>query len=255
MALPHVYILTWCKRIELLYGTTLVFHTLRAGFPSAPLHVVDAASLVSVQGDIRSQAESCGAQFVQLDRRVELSFFIEQVLAQQSEGSAVFVDPDVCFWEPVEKWEFSSLAAGRFIPRHHCEFSGCVSEPRLHTSLFWIPDVARLRTTIARIRESRRYFEPFRNMMLRMDHRWVYFDTGAGLYGACRDQMDSFDTHHLNSYDHLFAGTYADSVLSKLASEMGAVYRDIHLKAQRDYRLIKGCWRQQEGYFRNRQSV
>ncbi len=252
MPLPHVYILTWCKRIELLYGTTLVFKTLRVGFPNATVHVVDAASLPKARDEIRASASACGAQFLQLDRRIELSVFIEQALARQGTGAAVFIDPDVCFWELVEDWKFTGLAAGRYLPRHHCEFTGCLSEPRLHTSFLWFPDVARLRLATARICRSHRFFEPFRNVMLPTGDGWRYFDTAAGLYSVYPDEMESFDTRHMNSYDHLFAGTYADSVLAKLGSDMNAIYRDIHLKAQTDYRQIRGCWRRQEDYFQAR---
>lgn len=252
MSLPHVYILTWCKRIELLYGTTLIFETLRVGFPNASVHVVDAASVAPARAAIQARARACGAQYLQLDRRIELSFFIEQALVRQGSGPAVFVDPDVCFWDSVEEWEFAGLAAGRLIPRHHCEFSGCLSEPRLHTSFLWFPDVARVLQAIDRVRRTHRFFEPFRNVMLPSGDGWLYFDAAAGLYGAYPDQMQPFETRHLDGYDHLFAGTYADSVLARLGPEMREVYRDIHRKAQTDYRLIKGSWRRQEEYFQSR---
>jgi hypothetical protein len=152
----------------------------------------------------------------------------------------------------VEEWEFGGLAAGRLIPRHHCEFSGCLSEPRLHTSFLWFPDAARVLTAIDRVRQAHRFFEPFRNVMLPRGDGWLYFDTAAGLYGAYPQEMQPFEARHLDAYDHLFAGTYPDSVLARLGGEIRDVYRDIHRKAQQDYRLVRGSWRRQEEYFQSR---
>lgn len=249
MSTPHVYTLTWCRNIELLYGSTLVFKTLRTGFPSAQVHVIDGNSIEAARWDIQTAAKACEAEYLQLNRRLELAEFIAHVLTRQQSGSAVFVDPDVCFWNCVEQWQFAGLAAGRFIPRHFCDFSGCLSEPRLHTSLLWVPDVGRLIDTIARTRATWRYFEPFRNTMLRVDDRWRYFDTAAGLYSVFPDEMDAFGEWQLDAYDHLFAGTYADTVLAKLDPQFGDMYRDLHRTAQVDFQAIKGCWRQQERYF------
>ena len=59
----YVYILTWCDRLENLYGTTLVFKTLRVGFPTAEIHVVDNASLPAVRPLLRQYAQECNANF------------------------------------------------------------------------------------------------------------------------------------------------------------------------------------------------
>jgi hypothetical protein len=252
MQLPTVYTLTWCKRAEQLYGTTLVFKTLRDGFPNAPLRVIDAASVPEFRDAIRSCATACRAQFSQLERRVELADFIEWSLHNQRTGAAVFVDPDVCFWERIEDWEFEGLAAGRFIPRHHCEFEHCPSEPRLHTSLLWVPDVAAMNAAIADVRRSHRYFRPFANVVVRLGDHWRYFDAGACLYSIFPNQMRHFDASQLDAYDHIFAGTYADSVLARLSPESAATYSAIHSTAKQDYRQLKGCWRRQEEYFQSR---
>jgi hypothetical protein len=252
MELPHVYILTWCKRIELLYGTTMVFKTLRAGFPNARVHVVDAGSVHPGREAIRKSAEACGAEFFQLDRRMELSPFIERAMTIQRSGPAVFVDPDICFWESVENWQFDGLAAGRFIPRHHCEFADCPSEPRLHTSLMWVPSVAAMNAAIAEVRQTHRYFMPFSNIVVRFGDQWRFFDGGACLYSVYPRRMQAFEERHLNAYDHLFAGTYPDSVMARLGPDTAALYDEIHRTAQGDFRRLRGCWRRQEQYFQSR---
>ncbi|MES1213444.1 MAG: hypothetical protein ABUL64_02565 [Singulisphaera sp.] len=254
-ALPHVYLLTWCKDIDLLYGTTLTFKTLRRGFPTAPIHVVDAASLIAVRDQIGALAREVSAEFKQLRRHIELSQFIEAVLMRQATGSAVFVDPDVCFWQSIEDWTFDGLAAGRLIRKHHCEFTDCLTEPRLHTSLLWIPDVAALLSAVAETRQKLRYFQAFANAMVRTDGRWTHFDTAAGLYSAFPNRMVPFDDEHLDAYDHLFAGTYADSVLKKVSPESRAMYERLHRAAREDFRQLKGCWRNQDRYFESRAAL
>lgn len=252
MQLPKVYILTWCQRIELLYGTTLVFKTLRAGFPEADIHVTDSASILSARPEIRGAAQACQAQFEQLEEHIELHQFMHRVIHEQQSGAIVFVDPDICFWEPVEHWQFDGLAAGRYIPRYMCEFTACVTEPRLHSSLLFIPDVARLRAAIERAQERWYFFDPFRTLMVPMQGRWHFFDTPSGLYNAYPNEMRHFVEAELDAYDHLFSGSFSDEVLERLQPDFAPAYRDVHAKVQADHRLIKGCWRLQEKYFQSR---
>jgi hypothetical protein len=252
MQSPRVYILTWCQRIELLYGTTLVFKTLRDGFPHADVYVTDSASISAARPEIRRAADACGVEFEQLDEHIDLYEFIHRVIERQTSGPVVFVDPDICFWQNVEQWKFDGLAAGRFIPRHRCDFMECLTEPRLHTSLLFFPDVARLRTAIEQVRQVRVCFEPFRPVMVPIGGGWHFFDGSAGLFGALRDEMRHFEECHLEAYDHLFCGSFSDEVLKKLQQDFAPAYRDVHLKAQADHRSVKGCWRLQEAYFQAR---
>ena len=50
----NVFILTFCRNLDLFYGTKLIFETLRVGFPNAKITVVDNASLQKVRGEIES---------------------------------------------------------------------------------------------------------------------------------------------------------------------------------------------------------
>ena len=246
---PHVYMLTWCSHIDLLLGSTLTFGTLRDGFPNSLLYVVDSASVPPARAEIKKLSGTVNAKFVQLDSQLQLGAFIEGVLRKQGTGCAVFVDPDVCFWQPVEDWEFQGLAAGRYVPLHECEYMRCLSAPRLHTSLFWIPDVAKL---LAEIRQVRGYFQPFMSLMTCVDGRWRHFDTAAGLYSANPDKMQAFEEKHFEAFDHLFAGTYSDKVLDKLGPGSRARYEQLYCNVRQDYRLLKGAWRQQSKYFEDR---
>ncbi len=248
----HVYLLTWCNRVENLYGATLVFNTLRVGFPQARLHVADNASLPACRPAIRQAAEACGASFTQIETAMAHHDFLEGILNAQTAGPAIFVDPDVCFWENVEGWQFDALAAGRLIPGFDCAYTGCLTHPRLHTSFLWVPDVARLRTAIHAIRAKRFEFEPFRPAMFPLAGAWHRFDTGAGLYAALRQDLHAFSETELDAYDHLFCGSHLAAVSPALGDRYGELFAQLHQKVQADHRALKGAWRLQEEYFRER---
>ena len=247
----NVYILTWCQQAENLYGTTLVFKTIRTGFPNAHIHVVDNASLLFSRFHVQQLAKDNDAQFTQLEREVPHYYFIEQILYEQDKGIAVFVDPDICFWTNVENWNFSTLIAGRLIPKHRCELSRCVTHPRLHTSLLWINDVVALREAIQTLQAQFFEFSPFRPVMWKSDSIWHRFDTAASLYSALSSQAYQFTSKELDLYDHLFCGTHFKRVVSQLSPEYALKYEEIHTKIKSDHLALKGAWKMQEDYFRS----
>lgn len=247
----RVYILTWCKQTSNLYGTTLIFKTLRVGFPNSEICVVDNASLLDVRPLIRKLAQQSNAQFIQLERELPHHDFIEQTINQQPEGTAIFLDPDVCFWKSVEEWGFDKLIAGRLLPKYICEYTGCLTHPRLHTSFLWIPDVAALRKAIQNIQARYFEFHPFRPMMFRLGNTWERFDTGGSLFAALPEQMQAFTEKELDAYDHLFCGTHLNTVASRIRPDYALLFDRMHKHVQVDHRALKGAWRLQEEYFQS----
>lgn len=248
----QVYILTWCNEVENLYGTTLTFKTLRVGFPSARVHVVDNASLSDCRPLIRQGAQECGAEFVQMEQGIAHHDFVERVLNTQPEGTAIFVDPDVCFWENVEGWKFDALMAGRRLPKFACELTGCVTHPRLHTSFLWIPNVCVLRDAILTLRGRLFEFQPFRPVMFRLDGVWQRFDTGASLFSGLPEEMHCFTDRELEAYDHLFCGTHLGRVAPALQPEYADQFKAMHKEVQTNPGALKGAWRIQEDYLKSR---
>jgi len=245
----RVYVVTWCKEVESLYGTTLVFPTLRVGFPTAELHVVDNASLAAVRPILRNQAAICGATFTEMTQEISHHELIERTLESQAEGTAIFVDPDVCFWKSVEGWRFDALMAGRLLPKYACEYTACVTHPRLHTSLLWIPDVGSLREAIQAVRAQFFEFQPFRPIMCRLGDVWHRWDTGASLYAALPERMHPFTERELEAYDHLFCGTHLRKVVAKIRPDYALLFERIHQHVKGDRRSLKGAWRIQDDYF------
>lgn len=245
----HVYILTWCPQPSSLFGNTLVFQTLRTGFPNAEVHVTDNASLPEVRETVRNAATAVGGAFEQYEREVARHSYIEHVLNRQQSGAAILLEPDVCFWDEIETWSFDAILAGRLLPRYQCEFSGCVTQPRLHPSLLWIPDVRRFRAAVEQLRSRYYEFHPFRPVMLPWNGVWQRFDVGAALLAAMPQSVHAFQERELNTYDHLFCGTDLSFASGRQPAAQSRMFEQIHRTVQSDYRAMKGAWRLQEDYF------
>lgn len=249
----NVYILTYCQAFENLYGSELIFKSLRTGFPTANVHVFDNASLPAVRHIIRQHARECGASFTQIEAQMMHHDFIRTTLCNQAYGAAVFVDPDVCFWESIEDWDFSALIAGRLFPKVKCSFlGGIITQPRLHTSLLWVPDVAAL---IKRIRDIQaQYFEfaPFAAAMFCIDGVWHRFDTAGALYSALHpEEIHTFAEKELDAYDHIFCGTHIGFIISRFSADYADKFVRLHEQAKSDYTKVRGAWKWQEEFFKS----
>lgn len=243
--------LTYNRRADLLYGTLLTFRTLRVGFPTAEVTVVDNASRPEARAEVARLAAGVGARFRQLEREIEHHAFVSHTVSTES-GPLAIVDPDLVFWDGMEDRPSPGLVAGRLIPDFRDPFSGTLTRARLHTSLLVVPDCAALRDRI--LREQRRHvdFHPFRPVSLRERGGWTRWDTGAALHAAL-DEGESrpFDEPDLDRYDHIFTGSHLDQVLPSLAPEDRAALAEAHRLAQEtDLTPLRGLWRRQEAFFR-----
>ena len=163
-----VFILTFCRKADLLYGSTLLFKTLRVGFPGAAVVVVDNASIPEARAEIAPLARDADCRFLQVEGvPVEHHDFLSDVLEAMAgddapRGPVVFLDPDVCLWSCCEGFAFDGLMAGRFIRPFTMATTGALMLPRLHTSFLWVPDARRLWARIAAIKAVHFDFDPFR---------------------------------------------------------------------------------------------
>ena len=124
----YVHILTFCRNVELFYGTQLVFKTLRIGFPNADITVVDNASLPTARVEIKAMAQETGCRFEQIESHcIQHYEFIQNTIRKAANdttvnGPLIFIDPDVCFWSSCEDFEFDGLMAG-FYNASQCQES------------------------------------------------------------------------------------------------------------------------------------
>lgn len=247
-----VFVVTWCKSEETYYGNSLVFESIRKGFPTAKVVVLDNNSEPALRERLAKLAAGVGATFIPMPREFQHWEILNQLaLYERLDTNAVcFIDPDVIFWESVEDWTFGeSLCAGRLLPAFQDEYTGTATMPRLHTSFLWLPDVAALRQRIAERRGGHFEFEPFRPFMGPMLGEWVRWDCAATLYGALKNRCHAFTEKQLDAYDHLFCGTHASIVKAAINNPR---YAEIHAEAASGGRDLRGIWREQEAHFQSR---
>lgn len=251
MSWMRVFVLTYCRHADQLYGSTLLFGTLRTGFPDAEVFVADNNSIAEARGAIESLARGAGCRFSQFNKDVAHADFIEYVLGKY-DGEIVFVDPDVLFWERCDQWSFDALLAGRLIPRFRDEYSRTITSARLHTSFLWVPDAGRLREAIAELQRTYWDFRPFQPYSYRGPDGWTRLDCAASLHAALGSRSAAFTDAHLEAYDHLFLGSHVDLVLPHLNDEDRNQVLALHHLARHDPASLKGIWRRQQEYFERR---
>lgn len=258
---PRVFVLTFCKNMDLLGGTTLVFNTIRTGFPTADLVVVDNASLPEARIAIKGRAEAVGARFLQLENEVTHWNHIANVISSQgARGPLVLVDPDIIFWESIEDWDFGdALLAGRLLPAFRDEITGTVTQERLHTSLWWIPNAPALNSAAGQLVERFNFwaatygseFDPFVPVVLPDgDGGFVRWDTGAAVYAALKEKCHVFTEKELNAYDHVFGGTDLDRIAKRIPAERAEAWEARLRQAISDPTPLRGMWRDQDAFFR-----
>lgn len=248
----QVFILTFCRKTELFYGTDLIFRTLRVGFPNAHVTVVDNGSLPEMREEIQSLAIRSDCEFRQIPGRgVAHHDFLEQTIRDVATSASqpvtvVFLDPDICLWKSCEDFHFDGLIAGKAVSRW-CDNIKTVTMPRLHTSFLWIPDVVRLWEEIRRIRFHYFDFQPFLSFSFSMNGMWYRYDTGAGLVNAIPDKVSCFAEEHLERYDHIFGGSHLDWLLPALEDGHKELMVQIHRWAQDgNLQALKGIRHRQD---------
>ena len=251
----QVFVLTYCRKIELLYGSELIFRTLRVGFPNARVSIVDNASLPEARSRIAAMARESDCEFRGIEESaIPHDRFLEETLASVAESGdrpLVFLDPDLCLWENCEDLEFEGLMAGRMVEAHEDPRMECVVMPRLHTSFLWISNPRRLQGELRRIRTSHFDFRPFLPFSVKLGDAWIRYDTGASLFAAIGERVSAFESQHLDRYDHLYCGSHVDAHEPTWNDEM----REFMLRVHRDARegnleSLRGIWREQHRVFK-----
>ena len=236
-----VFILTFCNDIKLIYGTLLVFKTLRVGFPTAEVYVFDNGSCPEALPLIEEQAKSAGCHFIPMQQTPFVDFYKWALLEQTEYNSIVLLDPDVIFWKNAEKMQPLGLFSGRLIPAMVSQ--GITALPRIHPSFVRIPDVIALRQALQKTRSN-----VVDQLFASMDGKEYFWDTLAMLHHVVAGTP--FTEDQLDCYDHLFFGCHFPSIQSTLPKN-SAIERG-HLAAiAGNFDAIKGLWRDQEKDFAN----
>jgi hypothetical protein len=246
----NVFILTYCRNMDLFYGTGLVFKTLRVGFPNTRVKVVDNASIPQARAEIEALAKENECLFEQIQAPgIEHHDFLQNTIRAAAEGASlqgplVFLDPDVCLWDSWEDVRFEGLMAGKL--RAKIELNHALLMPRIDTSFLWIPDAKRLHNEIRKIKATHFDFHPFLSFSFKMDGTWYRYDTGASLYAVISDRVSYFRREHFARYDHIQSGSHVDLLWSCYDRDVAGVIREIHGFAREgNLEALKGIWRRQ----------
>ncbi len=230
---PTVVILTYCEHPALAYGALMVFDTLRVGFPTFDIVVVDNESHPDVVPQIQSAAEKVGALFTPAARHNFIDHYKWWLCEQDLSNAIILLDPDVVFWQSVENWKFDGAIAGRLIP--DLKMGNITSMSRLHPSHAWIPDVKRLRDL---------------SISIELRHEGNHFwDTLATIYQDHSNECQSFTEQQLDCYDHLFYGSHLPVIEPRLNDNNLTLNAHRHAAAG-NIQNLKGIWREQDKYFK-----
>lgn len=224
----------------------MVFETLRVGYPTAEVIVIDNGSHPDVLPLIEKAAHDAGCAFMPTTRQHFLNFYRWVLFEQEAMESVVLLDPDVVFWDSVEDWQFDGVMAGRLIPDLYNY--GVTSLSRLHPSHLWIPSISKLRASLGNLHANG--FDPLRQFSAPANGKMYFWDTGAGLYQALARQCEPFTEAQLDCYDHLFYGSHLPVIQPALNDE-DVTYTAHQAAARGDLASLKGIWRNQDKHFKS----
>lgn len=255
MTTPNVHILITCRNESLLRYSTLVFDSLRVGFPTAKIIATGNSLPLYALEPIKAACDLTGTELTLGSETIHHRWI--KGLLEQNEEPFVICDTDQVMYDSMEVFDFSQTPlAGRRIPQFRDEFSGCITRSRLHTSLLYInPALVKERLSAFTTKVADTPFTPIANLIypqvVPFNGEPVFYDTMAQLYHAIGGTKFSEDI--LDRYFHSNFGSIEDIVLPRLNGSGDA------MKKARDWVLEnpvrgRGAWRYQEGYYLARQT-
>lgn len=224
-----------------LDAATLVFKTLRVGFPNNPVTVyLNGVADWPVEHIkvVCSAAYSVGA-CVNPTLKTIHHRWIESLIDIADEPFYI-LDTDVVFWKEFPKGPPRDTAIwGEYVPRFHDPVSGAFTVDRLHTALMYIDSerfkhVVKLRARDIKFNET---FTPLVNFiypaLIPFNVDYVFYDTMAAAYQAGLGAR--FTERETECFTHLHCATWVDQIgdrIKGLKDLHKAVYTDINAAKQ-----------------------
>lgn len=212
----NVHILASCLTPERLPFTTLVFRTIRIGFPTANILVYGNALDPQSTQAVGQATEDVGGLFRYISI-VSHGEWIERLI--QTERDPFWIcDTDVVFFDKVEDWT-CELFSGRYEPEFFESWTQSHHVARLHPSLMLF-NPGPLRTAMRAWPGCHEFFNSVNKDLIQWHwecHRSPegvslrFYDTCAGLYHALGGTP--FTDHQNAAYAHLHCGTYGHLIV------------------------------------------
>lgn len=249
----NVFVLATCRKEELLPYTTLVFRTLRVGFPTAEVIVTGNDLPEFAIEEVMSACEASKCSLIN-GPAISHDLWLETLIDKEQEPFWI-CDTDIIFYSKVEDWTFSTALAGFRVPEFFDEFTNAITRSRLHTSLLYIDPKKVCKQILAYESQfpvtpfNPPPINPFAPICIPLNGRFYFHDVGSILYHAIGGT--AFNAMQKNAFFHFNFGTIQDEVLPRLQNgDQMKQWRDEMIKNPERGR---GAWRQQEEYYSVRQ--
>lgn len=229
-----VHILATHLEGESLKGLTLVFKTLRIGFPTSSIKVWGNGLNSHAESELRRAASDCD---VYMTPRIAHDLWIARLL-DVSDRPFWICDTDIVFHSPVEGFPVDGSAlAGRYEPAFIEPWSKTNKVDRLHTSLLrFDPNMikGKVREWLGRYHPKGFPFLPDVELIRQhyvpvgSKNAPLFYDTCAGLYQAIGGLHFSDDQN--KAFDHLHCGSYVrrmKGAVPGLAEAHEAIYSGV----------------------------
>lgn len=255
-----VHLLVTYRRAELLRASTMVFDSIRQGFPQAQIVAqLNEAEDGEAGLDWSPIYEACKRARVEVAAVRTQTIHHEWILGLLDRETEPFFicDTDLVFFDELEGMDmFGAALAGRFIPQFFDAFTNCITRPRLHTSLLYFHP--------RRIREeTEKYFAQFPETRFNPRPNLIYpgylpqrsesgltvknffHDTASLLYQAIGGTR--FTPELLDRFGHLNFGTISDMVAPAYPQYP---WRMQHFAAFDNPELLRGSWKTDDEFYR-----
>lgn len=253
---PKVFILATCRKKELLPYTTMVFNTLRVGFPDNEISV----HYNGIEASDEMKAVSRAATIADVDHFFSMAETIHHKWIEFLCGAVNepfwICDTDVMFYDRIDEPEQGTFLKGYRIPEYFDEVTGSVARARLHSSLLYIdPLECKSRWEAFKSRRLSSVFTPMANpfhpAVYPVKGRTYFNDTCSVLYNAIGGT--AFLDREKDKYFHFHAGTIFDIVQPGWDQRTAAAIEARRLVILHNPVLGVGAWREQDEFYANRQ--
>lgn len=244
--LKKVYVLTFCKDINQLYGSLLVFDTIRVGFPTAEIIVVDNNSITDAVIEIEKAADKVNAKLIKLEKEVIHHEYLRFILNSENDDAQIYIiDPDVIFWGNVETFTTNKLLAGRLIPEFFNVYTDTITKPRIHTSFLYIRSVKLLMDKINAL-ENKYCTNLIKYTILKINGNWTMWDTFGQVFECLHSDIEIFTEKQNDCFDHIFCGSHLNIIAKRHNNPR---LHEIHRLSIENPQELKGIWREQHDFF------
>ena len=241
-----INILSYLPSLDKLDAATLVFRTIRTGFPTALIVVwyngnpdlVEYAYARIIEYGLKDEVA-----FLTLQEKESHARWIE-TLVLSSKDPFFICDTDVIFWDKINIPSPLGAVSGFQVPAFKDPYTGCTTVSRIHPSLMYI-DPRKVKAEIAHATKDLKItrLNPLINL-------YAPFTLPSGLFYDCCAMLtqavssEPFPKEVLAKYEHLNCATYVDEVESTLPG-MTALHKAVYA----DISAAKGLRAQQEKFY------